>query len=59
MTTPPPDAPQPDDALRYVLGNADDALAALDRARSALTTAVAYGRIALVRGNDDNTGETP
>jgi len=49
-------APSTDDALRYVLANVDDARAALETAKSTMATATAYGRIAVARNHDDESG---
>ena len=51
-----PAAPSTEDALRYVLANVDDARAALETANSALATATAYGRIAVARNHDNESG---
>jgi len=51
-----PNAASTEDALRYVLANVDDARAALEMANSALATPEAYGRIAVARNHDDESG---
>ena len=56
MNTSSRNAESTEDALRYVLANVDDARAALETANSALATATAYGRIAVARNHDDESG---
>lgn len=55
-SSPKPNPASTDDALRYVLANVDDARAALETANSALATATAYGRIAVARNRDGESG---